>query len=57
VGQYLMSIDNKHAKNKWLWVSRGQNIVAKMVCVRGVTMDNKCKFTQFVVIFRILKLG
>ncbi len=51
MGQYFMSIDNKHAKNEWLWVSRGQNIIAKMVCVGGAAIDNKCKFTQFVVFF------
>jgi hypothetical protein len=22
-GKYFMLIDNKHAKNKWLWVSKG----------------------------------
>ncbi len=51
VGQYFMSIDSKHGKNKWLWASRGQNTIAKMVCVGGVVIDNKCKFIQLVVIF------
>jgi hypothetical protein len=57
VGQYFMSIDSKHAKNKWLWASKGRNTIVKMVCVGGTAIHNKCKFIQFVVIFWILKLG
>jgi hypothetical protein len=47
----------KHAKNKRLWVNRGQHIVAKMVDTYNETSEKKHKFIQFVAIFWLLKLG
>jgi len=57
MGQYFMFINNQHAKNEWLWTSRGQNIVVEMVVSSSEVSEKKPKFVQFVPIFWLLKLG
>jgi hypothetical protein len=43
--------------NEQLWINKGQNIVAEMVCVSRATINNKHKFIQIAIIFWLLKLG
>jgi len=56
MGQYFMSTNSQHAKNKHLWVNRGQHIVAKMVDSYNEASEKKHKFIQFVAIIWFLKL-
>jgi hypothetical protein len=41
VGQYFMSIESQHAKNKHNFSKKGQNFVVDMVCVGGLANENK----------------
>jgi hypothetical protein len=56
MGQYFMSTNSQHAKNKRLWVNRGQHIVVKMVDSYNEASEKKHKFIQFVAIIWFLKL-
>jgi len=57
MGQYVMSINSQHAKNEWLWASKGKNIVAEMMASCGKTNEKNHKFIQFMTIFCLLKPG
>lgn len=48
MGQYFMFINSQHVKNEWLWASKGQNIVTKIVASFGEVNEKKRNFTQFV---------
>jgi len=51
MGQYFMFINSQHAKNEWLWTSRGHNIVIEMVASSSEASEKKPKFVQFAAIF------
>ncbi len=57
MGQYFMFINSQHAKNEWLWTSKGENIIVEMVANSSEASEKKPKFVQFVAIFLLLKLG
>ncbi len=39
-----MFMNIQHAKNEWLWVNKGQNVIAKMVIVFSEATEKKHKF-------------
>jgi hypothetical protein len=52
-----MSIESQHAKNEWLFCSRGKDIVVDMIVVGMWLGRKKKKFIQFVAIFWLLNQG
>jgi hypothetical protein len=52
-----MFAESQHAKNEWLFYSRGKDTMANMVIMGDAVGEKERKFIQFVTIFWLLKQG